>query len=162
MPGNVKLGSRNEPDPDPTPYLYVSAETKLSDKRKPYDPKKSIWVPDDEGGFLEAMLQSDDGKKAVVMIGHEKKTFKSDQISLMNPPKFEKCENMADLTYLNEASVLWNLKARYQANLIYVSLSWNLYFFVETTPNVFTVWKSRQKYDDIFYEKLNIFSSNQN
>ncbi len=39
----------------------------------------------------------------------------------MNPPKFEKCEDMANLTYLNEASVLWNLKARYQANLIYVS-----------------------------------------
>ena len=69
MPGNVKLGSGNEPDPDPTPYMYVSAETKTTDMRKPYDPKKSVWVPDDEGGFLEAMLQSDDGKKALVLIG---------------------------------------------------------------------------------------------
>ena len=124
MPGNVKLGTGNEPDPDPTPYLYVSAETKTADLRKPYDPKKSVWVPDLEGeagGFIEAMLQSDDGKKSVVLIGHEKKTFKSDQIAPMNPTKFEKCEDMADLTYLNEASVLWNLKSRYQSNLIYVS-----------------------------------------
>ena len=38
----------------------------------------------------------------------------------MNPPKFEKCEDMSNLTYLNEASVLWNLKSRYQAKMIYV------------------------------------------
>ena len=134
MPGNVKLGTGNEPDPDPTPYLYVSAETKTADLRKPYDPKKSVWVPDLEGeagGFIEAMLQSDDGKKSVVLIGHEKKTFKSDQIAPMNPTKFEKCEDMADLTYLNEASVLWNLKSRYQSNLIYVS-----YFLLFRSQNM--------------------------
>lgn len=39
----------------------------------------------------------------------------------MNPPKFEKAEDMANLTYLNEASVLHNLKQRYFAGLIYVS-----------------------------------------
>ena len=41
----------------------------------------------------------------------------------MNPPKFEKCEDMASLTYLNEASVLYNLKQRYTSALIYVSRS---------------------------------------
>ena len=123
MPGNVKLGSSNEPDPDPAPYLYVSAETKRADTTKPYDAKKSIWVPDEDGGgFVEAMLQSDDGKKATVLIGHEKRVCKSEAIAQMNPPKFEKCEDMANLTYLNEASVLWNLKSRYQHKLIYVSL----------------------------------------
>ena len=145
MPGNVKLGTGNEPDPDPTPYLYVSAETKTADLRKPYDPKKSVWVPDLEGeagGFLEAMLQSDDGKKSVVLIGHEKKTFKCDQVAPMNPTKFEKCEDMADLTYLNEASVLWNLKSRYQSNLIYVSFF--LFLNVDSVkkkkgPNIFNL-----------------------
>lgn len=39
----------------------------------------------------------------------------------MNPPKFEKIEDMAGLTYLNEASVLHNLRQRYYSNLIYVS-----------------------------------------
>lgn len=39
----------------------------------------------------------------------------------MNPPKFEKVEDMADLTYLNEAAVLHNLRQRYYAKLIYVS-----------------------------------------
>lgn len=37
----------------------------------------------------------------------------------MNPPKYEKCEDMADLTYLNDASVLNNLKTRYMSWLIY-------------------------------------------
>ena len=41
----------------------------------------------------------------------------------MNPPKFEKCEDMSNLTYLNEASVLHNLRSRYQAKLIYVSFT---------------------------------------
>jgi len=45
---------------------------------------------------------------------------KKDQIEQMNPPKFEKIEDMANLTYLNEASVLYNLRARYGAGLIYV------------------------------------------
>ena len=41
----------------------------------------------------------------------------------MNPPKYEKCSDMASLTYLNEASVLHNLAARYESGLIYVSIS---------------------------------------
>ncbi len=39
----------------------------------------------------------------------------------MNPPKFDKVEDMAELSYLNEASVLHNLKQRYFSNLIYVN-----------------------------------------
>ena len=39
----------------------------------------------------------------------------------MNPPKFTKVEGMADMTCLNEASVLHNLKDRYYSGLIYVS-----------------------------------------
>ena len=40
----------------------------------------------------------------------------------VNPPKYEKCEDMSNLTYLNDASVLHNLKQRYYAKLIYVRL----------------------------------------
>merc|ERR1719232_841139 len=68
---------------------------------------------------MECMLESNDGTKAVVMCGHEKKVFKSEQVGQVNPPKFEKCEDMANLTFLNDASVFWNLKVRYQAKLIY-------------------------------------------
>merc|ERR1719262_1525216 len=68
---------------------------------------------------MECLLVDDDGTKAVVMCGHEKKTFKSSEIGQVNPPKFEKCEDMANLTFLNDASVFWNLKVRFMAKLIY-------------------------------------------
>ncbi len=34
----------------------------------------------------------------------------------------EKYDDVSNLTYLNDASVLWNLKTRYQAKLIYVRI----------------------------------------
>lgn len=50
-------------------------------------------------------------------------TVNKDDIQKMNPPKFNKVEDMAELTCLNEASVLHNLKDRYYSGLIYVSQS---------------------------------------
>lgn len=51
------------------------------------------------------------------------KDFKKEQVGQVNPPKYEKAEDMSNLTYLNDASVLYNLKQRYYHKLIYVSLS---------------------------------------
>ncbi len=47
--------------------------------------------------------------------------MKKDLLQQVNPPKFEKTEDMANLTYLNDASVLHNLRERYINNMIYVS-----------------------------------------
>merc|ERR1711883_493 len=85
----------------------------------PYDPKKSYWCPDMKGNFMECMLDDDAVGKATVMCGHIKKVFKSEEIGQINPPKFEKCEDMANLTYLNDASVFHNLDGRFKAKLIY-------------------------------------------
>merc|ERR1719356_761314 len=68
---------------------------------------------------MECMLESNEGTKAVVMKGHEKQVFKSEEVGQINPPKFEKCEDMANLTFLNDASVFHNLEVRFQAKLIY-------------------------------------------
>jgi hypothetical protein len=40
----------------------------------------------------------------------------------MNPPKYCCADDMTDLTYLNDASVLANLRDRYSRWLIYVNL----------------------------------------
>ena len=40
----------------------------------------------------------------------------------MNPPKFDQVEDVAELSFLNEPSVVHNLKMRYLANNIYVSI----------------------------------------
>jgi len=120
MPGHVKVGGKNEPDPDPLPYLVVSFEMKKEDALKPYDAKKSVWVPNKEdGGFDEGLLQSVDGGKASVKVGWEMKDFKESEVVQVNPPKMEKIEDVTYMTYLNDASVLWNLKTRYVAQLIY-------------------------------------------
>merc|ERR1719443_1736984 len=58
-------------------------------------------------------------KKQLSWLDMRKKNFKSEEIGQVNPPKFEKCEDMANLTFLNDGSVFWNLKTRYQAKLIY-------------------------------------------
>lgn len=50
-------------------------------------------------------------------------TVKEDQVLQQNPPKFDKIEDMAMLTFLHEPAVLFNLKERYAAWMIYVSVS---------------------------------------
>ena len=69
MPGHVKLGKAGEPDPDPCPYLVVTLEMKREFALKPYDPKKSYWCPDGKGGYMESVLENDDGTKAQVICG---------------------------------------------------------------------------------------------
>ncbi|XP_063624530.1 myosin heavy chain, muscle isoform X34 [Cydia splendana] len=107
-------------DPDPTPYLFVSLEQKRIDQSKPYDGKKACWVPDEKEGFLQGEIKATKGDLVTVGLpGGETKDFKKDLVGQVNPPKYEKCEDMSNLTYLNDASVLYNLKQRYYHKLIY-------------------------------------------
>merc|ERR1712154_361870 len=94
-------------------------EMKRDAQNMPYDPKKSYYFKDGKHGYMECMLESIEGGKATVMCGHEKKVFKTSEIGQVNPRKFEKIEDMADLTYLNDASVFHNLDVRFKAKLIY-------------------------------------------
>ena len=97
--------------------------------------------------FGTVFLQETSGAKTKVKLkaGGEVKDYKSDLVTQVrnwqpghvkqsdliylfflpqvNPPKFDMCEDMSGLTYLNDASVLWNLTARYVEKLIYVSLT---------------------------------------
>jgi len=123
MPGHIKL-VKGAVDPDPTEFLLPSIEMKRADQSKPYDAKKSVWIPDAKThGYKEGLLESGDledpASKCVVAVGHEKFTHKAAEVGKVNPPKFEKVEDMVNLTFLNDASVFWNLKTRYQAKLIH-------------------------------------------
>ena len=67
MPGHIKKSVG--PDPDPCPWLVVSDELKVKLKSKPYDPKKSCWVPNKgTGGYDEGLIESADGDKVSVKI----------------------------------------------------------------------------------------------
>ncbi|KAK6055867.1 myosin head [Cooperia oncophora] len=100
-------------------YLKRSREQMLKDQSQPYDSKKNVWVPDPEDGYVAAEIKSTKGDNVVVTIGDKEKTVRKDALQEMNPPKFEKTEDMSNLTFLNDASVLYNLRSRYAAMLIY-------------------------------------------
>lgn len=110
-------------DPTDPDFMYLAVDRKkmMKEQTTTFDGKKACWVPDHKEGFLQAEIQSSKGEEITVRINKsgETKTFKKDDIQQMNPPKFEKIDDMANMTYLNEASVLHNLKSRYSAGLIY-------------------------------------------
>ncbi|XP_052768982.1 myosin heavy chain, non-muscle-like isoform X3 [Mya arenaria] len=83
--------------------------------------KKLIWVPHEVHGFVSASIKGEQGDEVEVQLEESGKRmrFHRDDCQKMNPPKFSKVEDMADLTCLNEASVLFNLKDRYYSGLIY-------------------------------------------
>ncbi|XP_038146325.1 myosin-9-like isoform X1 [Cyprinodon tularosa] len=83
--------------------------------------KKLVWVPSERLGFEAGSVKEEHGDECVVELADSGKKIKvnKDDIQKMNPPKFSKVEDMAELTCLNEASVLHNLKERYYSGLIY-------------------------------------------
>ncbi|XP_037817629.1 myosin heavy chain, muscle isoform X36 [Lucilia sericata] len=110
----------SQEDEDPTPYLFVSLEQRRIDQSKPYDSKKNCWVPDEKEGYLLGEIKATKGDiVSVGLPGGEVKDFKADKIEKVNPPKYEKVEDMADMTVLNTPCVLHNLKQRYYSKLIY-------------------------------------------
>lgn len=84
--------------------------------------KKLVWVPHPELGFVSGSIKAEKGDEVTVELesGQTQKIHRDD-IQKMNPPKFDKVEDMAELSFLNEASVLNNLTSRYYSGLIYVS-----------------------------------------
>uniref|UniRef100_A0A8C4HZ95 Myosin-10 n=1 Tax=Dicentrarchus labrax TaxID=13489 RepID=A0A8C4HZ95_DICLA len=107
---------------DPERYLFV-------DRAVVYNPatqadwtaKKLVWVPSERHGFEAASIREERGEEVLVELAEngKKVVINKDDIQKMNPPKFSKVEDMAELTCLNEASVLHNLKDRYYSGLIY-------------------------------------------
>lgn len=105
-------------------YLVVSRDG-LEDpaSQAEWTQKRLVWIPHEGHGFVSASITGDLGDEVEVEIADTGKKCRvvKDDIQKMNPPKFNKVEDMAELTCLNEASVLHNLKERYYSGLIYVS-----------------------------------------
>uniref|UniRef100_A0A8C3AKR1 Myosin, heavy chain 14, non-muscle n=1 Tax=Cyclopterus lumpus TaxID=8103 RepID=A0A8C3AKR1_CYCLU len=83
--------------------------------------KRLVWVPSDKHGFESASIREERGDEVEVELtdSQRKVTLSREEVQRMNPPHFSKVEDMADLTCLNEASVLHNLRERYYSGLIY-------------------------------------------
>jgi myosin heavy subunit len=111
-----------------------------------FNEKKWVWVEDKEEGYLAGQITSENGSEQIINVAlingqvgcakmrkHRGESPKLTIIQVkdvdindtqqMNPPKFDQVEDAAQLTYLNEASVVHNLRLRYLHNKIYVRAS---------------------------------------
>ncbi|XP_064890540.1 myosin-1B-like [Columba livia] len=102
------------------PYLRKSEKERIEAQNKPFDAKTSVFVVHPKESYVKSTIQSrESGKVTVKTEGGETLTVKEDQIFSMNPPKYDKIEDMAMMTHLHEPAVLYNLKERYAAWMIY-------------------------------------------
>ncbi|RUS17833.1 P-loop containing nucleoside triphosphate hydrolase protein, partial [Endogone sp. FLAS-F59071] len=88
-----------------------------------FSERKWVWVEDKEEGFVKGYITNEDKQGEVVEVfldNGQTRTVTSNEVQKVNPPKFDGVDDMADLTFLNEASVVHNLRLRYHSNLIYV------------------------------------------
>ncbi|XP_048056296.1 myosin-10 isoform X1 [Megalobrama amblycephala] len=107
---------------DPERYLFVDRAVVYNPaSQADWTAKKLVWVPSERHGFEAASIREERGEEVLVELAEngKKALVNKDDIQKMNPPKFSKVEDMAELTCLNEASVLHNLKDRYYSGLIY-------------------------------------------
>lgn len=108
-------------DPD-LKYLSVDRNT-FNDPatQAEWTQKRLVWVPHETHGFVAASIKGERGDEVEVEIVEtgRRQLVAKDDIQKMNPPKYDKVEDMAALTCLNEASVLHNIKDRYYSGLIY-------------------------------------------
>uniref|UniRef100_A0A3P8X1B0 Myosin heavy chain, fast skeletal muscle-like n=1 Tax=Cynoglossus semilaevis TaxID=244447 RepID=A0A3P8X1B0_CYNSE len=101
-------------------YLRKPEKERIEAQNKPFDAKTAYYVSDVKELYLKStILKKDGGKVTVKLLDTEERTVKEDDVHPMNPPKYDKIEDMAMMTHLNEATVLYNLKERYAAWMIY-------------------------------------------
>ncbi|XP_069799667.1 myosin-4-like [Dendropsophus ebraccatus] len=102
------------------PFLRKSEKERLEAQNKPFDAKNTCFVDDAKELYVKGLITArDSGKVTVKTEDGNDVTVKDSQVYPQNPPKFDKIEDMAMMTHLNEASVLYNLKERYAAWMIY-------------------------------------------
>ncbi|KFQ62652.1 Myosin-3, partial [Pelecanus crispus] len=84
------------------PYLRKSEKERIEAQNKPFDAKTSVFVAHAKESYVKSTIQSKEaGKVTVKTEGGEVLTVKDDQIFPMNPPKYDKIEDMAMMTHLH-------------------------------------------------------------
>jgi myosin heavy chain 9/10/11/14 len=83
--------------------------------------KRYVWLKDAEKAFVRGWVVEDlpDGRILVQCDDGSQRDTDLNNVDKVNPGKFDKADDMAELTHLNEASVVHNLHTRYRSDLIY-------------------------------------------
>ncbi|KAG1459764.1 hypothetical protein G6F46_005039 [Rhizopus delemar] len=85
-----------------------------------FNEKKWVWVEDDHEGYVRAHILNEDKDKIEIEYESGAIAFvNNSKLKAMNPPKFDMVDDMAELTHLNEPSVIHNLTVRYKAHHVY-------------------------------------------
>uniref|UniRef100_A0A3P9NH24 Myosin, heavy chain b n=1 Tax=Poecilia reticulata TaxID=8081 RepID=A0A3P9NH24_POERE len=101
-------------------YLRKPEKERIEAQAAPFDAKTAYFVVDPDDMYVKGKLVKKEGGKATVETeGGKTVTVKEDDIHPRNPPKFDKIEDMAMMTHLNEPCVLYNLKDRFASWMIY-------------------------------------------
>ncbi|OAF70315.1 Myosin heavy chain 11 [Intoshia linei] len=111
-----------EYEPNEMKYLTVRRESVIDNSsHTSWASKRLVWVPDTQQGYVSASIKEEKGEEVKIQVLETGRSewISKDDVQKMNPPKFRKAEDMAELTCLNEAAVLYNLKERYYSSLIY-------------------------------------------
>ncbi|XP_056465609.1 myosin-11-like [Gadus chalcogrammus] len=109
-----------DPSVDDAKFLFLENDFSSSVAQADWSAKKMVWIPSEREGFEAASVTKETGDEVLVELSNgQKLKVNKEDVQKMNPPKFNKVEDMAALTFLNEASVLHNLKDRYYSSLIY-------------------------------------------
>ncbi|CAI5648785.1 unnamed protein product [Oreochromis niloticus] len=135
-------------------YLRLTNLEQLAAKAQAFDGTKRVWMPDETEAYTEVEIRELNGDKTTVETKDGRFLIvKEDDLQPMNPPKFDMIEDMAMLTHLNEASVLFNLRRRYSMWMIYTysglfCVTVNPYKWLPVyTPEVVTAYKGRRRAD---------------
>uniref|UniRef100_A0A8B9Y8M6 Myosin heavy chain 3 n=1 Tax=Bos mutus grunniens TaxID=30521 RepID=A0A8B9Y8M6_BOSMU len=101
------------------PFLRKSEKERIEAQNQPFD-AKTYCVVDSKEEYAKGRIKStQDGKVTVETEDNRTLVVKPEDVYAMNPPKFDRIEDMAMLTHLNEPAVLYNLKDRYTSWMIY-------------------------------------------
>ncbi|NWY08423.1 MYSS protein, partial [Nothoprocta ornata] len=78
------------------PYLRKSEKERIEAQNKPFDAKSSVFVVHPKESFVKGTVQSREGGKVTV----KTEGGEVNQVFSMNPPKYDKIEDMAMMTHL--------------------------------------------------------------
>ncbi|KAK1758721.1 myosin type-2 heavy chain 1 [Echria macrotheca] len=83
--------------------------------------RKYVWLKDPQTAFVKGwVVEGLEGNRLLVQCDDgSQREVDAESVDKVNPAKFDKANDMAELTHLNEASVVHNLHMRYQSDLIY-------------------------------------------
>jgi len=98
--------------------LQSPADMLMAERSAPYDPKTDCWVADPDEVYIRGKISAA-GDTCTVETARGTVSLPKAEVLDCNPPKFEKEEDMSNLSILNKACVLHNLRTRYKVLQIY-------------------------------------------